>query len=390
MNEVYIVSALRTPIGGFQRSLSSLTAAELGALIMRAAFEKALLLPEHIDVTIMGQVLQSGHGMNPARQAALNAGLNHQTPAYLVNQVCGSGMRAVIDGAQHVMTGQADIALVGGMESMSRAPHAIGVRSGTKFGHTELRDTMLSDGLWDAFNDYHMGMTAENIVERHNISREAQDEYSLSSQMKAKAAQQSGRFNNEIVPVTIKTKKGEITLSHDEVVRGDTDLKVLSSLEPVFKKEGTITAGNSSPLNDGSSAIILANRAAVKEYGLTPLGKIKSFASVGVDPAVMGEGPVPASRKAIEKAGWNMQDLDLIESNEAFAAQSIYVMRELNWKPDKVNVNGGAIALGHPIGSSGARLLVTLVHEMNKRDVHKGLATLCIGGGMGIAMTLER
>ena len=390
MENIHIVSAVRTPIGAFLRSLSNFTAAELGQVVIKSAIEKANIPIELIDIAIMGQVLQSGHGMNSARQAARNSGLKDSSIAYLVNQACGSGMRAVIDAVQQLKTGQADIILAGGMESMSRAPHSIELRKGSKFGNSKLIDTMLYDGLTDAFYNYHMGITAENIAKRHGISRIAQDEFALSSHLKAINAQAANRFLEEIVPIYIETKNGSVCFEKDECVRHDACIENLSKLAPVFERDGTVTAGNSSPLNDGAAAIILATTSAVKKYGLKSLAIIKSYASVGVDPAFMGEGPVPASNAALERAGWVVDDVDLVESNEAFAAQSLYVIKAMGIDEKKFNVNGGAIALGHPVGASGARVIVTLVHEMAKSNSKRGLATLCIGGGMGISMTLER
>lgn len=389
MKSVYIVEARRTPIGAFQKGLSSLTAAELGASIIEGLLNKTGLDPAAIELCIMGQVLQAGYGMNPARQAALKGGLKQETTAYTINQVCGSGMRSIFDGAGQIMTGQVDLALVGGMESMSRAPHVAELRPGCKFGSVEMKDTMLIDGLWDIFNDYHMGITAENLAEKFGISREAQDQFSADSQTKAAKAQSEGRFRDEIIPVTIKTRKEDIVVTEDESIRADTTADSLAALKPAFKKDGTVTAGNASTLNDGAAALILASEDAIKKYNLTPLARIVSIGQAGVDPAIMGHGPVPASRSTLERAGWKVNDLDLVESNEAFAVQSLCVMKEMDFDPSKVNVNGGAIALGHPIGCSGSRIVVTLIHEMHKRNAAKGLATLCIGGGMGIALTVE-
>lgn len=389
MKPVYIVSALRTGIGSFQKGLSSLTAAQLGSHVIAGILKQATLEARVINDVIMGQVLQAGHGMNPARQAAIKGGLDVTTSAYTINQVCGSGMRAVFDGAQQIMCGLSDLAIVGGMESMSRAMHAAELRQGCKFGSVDMKDTMLVDGLWDVFNDYHMGMTAENLAQKYKITREEQDEYSSLSQQKAYAAQKEGRFDSEIINVNIKTRTEDIIFNKDESIRPDTTLESLSTLRPAFKKDGTVTAGNSSTLNDGAAALLLASEDTVKQYNLTPMAKIVSFGRSGVDPSLMGEGPILASRNALKGAGWTIKDLDLIESNEAFAVQSLTVLKQLDLDPAIVNVNGGAIALGHPIGCSGARILVTLVHEMKKRQSKKGLATLCIGGGMGIALTIE-
>jgi acetyl-CoA C-acetyltransferase len=389
MKDVYIAQALRTPIGGFQKGLSSLTAAELGATVIKEIIARQALDPAHIQLCVMGQVLQAGHGMNPGRQAAINAGLPNTAPAYTVNQVCGSGMRAVMDAALQIAAGYADLAMAGGMESMSRAPHVAELRQGQKFGDVTLKDSMLLDGLWDIFNDYHMGVTAENLAEKNKITREAQDEFSAKSQEKAHKAQAQGKFDDEIVPVTVKSRKENVVIDKDESIRADTTVQTLAALKPAFKKDGTVTAGNASTLNDGAAALLLASEDALKQHKLAPLARIVSFGQAGVDPAIMGEGPIPASQLALEKAGWKTGDLQLVESNEAFAVQSLSVLQKLDIDADIVNVNGGAIALGHPIGCSGARVLVTLLHEMHRRGAHKGLATLCIGGGMGIATTVE-
>lgn len=389
MKPVYIIEACRTPIGAFQKGLSALNAAELGAAVIAGLLKRSQIDPAAIEVSIMGQVLQAGYGMNPARQAALKGGLSHTTTAYTVNQVCGSGMRAIFDGAGQIAMGQIDVAIVGGMESMSRAPHVAELRPGCKFGSVEFKDTMLIDGLWDVFNDYHMGITAENLAEKYNISRTAQDEFSADSQTKAAKAQAQGRFKDEIIPVTIKTRKDDIVIEQDESIRAETTLDTLSALKPAFKKDGSVTAGNASTLNDGAAGLILASEEGIQKYNLKPIARLVSMGQGGVDPSVMGEGPIPASRAALKKAGWAVNDLDLIESNEAFAVQSLCVMKEMGFDPSHVNVNGGAIALGHPIGCSGARIVVTLLHEMVKRKSTKGLATLCIGGGMGIALTVE-
>lgn len=389
MKDVFIVEGLRTPIGAFQKGLSSTTAADLGACAIKAILEKQKIDPHSVELALMGQVLQAGHGMNPARQAAIKAGLSYASPAYTINQVCGSGMRAVIDGAHYIMTGSADLVIAGGMESMSRAPHVAEMRTGTKFGSLEMKDSMITDGLWDVFNDYHMGITAENLAEKNAITRDAQDEFAAHSQQKAEAAQAAGRFEDEIVPVTIQSRKEDTIVSQDESIRPKTTKESLSALKPAFKKEGTVTAGNASTLNDGAAALLLASEEAVKKYNLSPMAKIKSFGQAGVDPSIMGEGPISASKKALERAGWSIDDLDLVESNEAFAVQALSVLKQLDLNPDIVNVNGGAIALGHPIGCSGARIIVTLMHEMKRRQSQKGLATLCIGGGMGIALAIE-
>lgn len=389
MRDVFIVEGLRTPIGAFQKSLSSLTASDLGGHVIAAIIKKQDMDPAAVELAIMGQVLQAGHGMNPARQAVLKAGLDNATPAYTVNQVCGSGMRSVVDGSQYIMCGHADLVIAGGMESMSRSPHVAEMRSGTKFGSIEMKDSMITDGLWDVFNDYHMGITAENLAEKNSISREEQDEFAVKSQQKAQAAQEAGRFNDEIVPVTVKSRKEDVVVDKDDSIRAGTTAESLSGLRPAFKKDGTVTAGNASTLNDGAAVLLLASEDAVKKHELKPLAKIKSFGQAGIDPSIMGEGPIPASKQALERSGWNVSDLDLVESNEAFAVQSLSVLKQLDLNPDVVNVNGGAIALGHPIGCSGTRILVTLMHEMKKRKAQKGLATLCIGGGMGIATTVE-
>lgn len=389
MKSVYIAQACRTPIGAFQKGLSTLTAAELGAEVIQGLLSRSKIDPATIDLCVMGQVLQAGYGMNPARQAALKGGLNHVTTAYTINQVCGSGMRAIFDGAYQIAAGQVNVAIVGGMESMSRAPHVAELRPGCKFGSVDMKDSMLLDGLWDIFNDYHMGITAENLAEKYKISRMEQDEFSAHSQQKAAKAHAEGRFEDEIIPVTIKTRKDDIIVNQDESIRPDTSIDTLSAIKPAFKKDGSVTAGNASTLNDGAAGLILASEEALKNYHLKPIARLVSMGQGGVDPAVMGEGPIPASRTALSKAGWSVNDLDLIESNEAFAVQSLCVIKEMGFDPTLVNVNGGAIALGHPIGCSGARIVVTLVHEMLKRKSSKGLATLCIGGGMGIALTLE-
>ena len=388
--EVVIVSAARTPVGSFLGALSSLPASGLGAVAIRAALERAGVSPEEVDEVILGHVLQAAAGQGPARQAALGAGIRKEAAAWSLNQICGSGLRAVAIGAQQIALGDARIVVAGGQESMSQAPHAQALRTGQKMGDIKLVDTMISDGLWDAFNGYHMGQTAENIADTFHISRADQDAFAVASQNRAEAAQKAGRFDDEIAPVTIKGRKGDTVVDKDEFIRHGATLEAMQGLKPAFTKEGSVTAANASGLNDGAAALVLMSAADAKARGLTPLARIVSSATAGVDPAVMGTGPIPASKKALEKAGWTVADLDLVESNEAFAAQSLCVLRELGLDPDKVNVNGGAIAIGHPIGASGARILTTLLHEMKRRGAKKGLATLCIGGGMGVAMCVER
>ncbi|PCJ69741.1 MAG: acetyl-CoA C-acyltransferase [Rhodobiaceae bacterium] len=389
-SDVVIVGAARTPVGAFNGALSSLSAHELGALVIAAALERAGVAPDTVSEAIMGQILQAGEGQNPARQAAMKAGLPVEVPAWGINQLCGSGLRAVALGFQAIATGDAEIVVAGGQESMSRAPHAAYMRSGTKMGALEMVDTMLIDGLWDAFYGYHMGQTAENVAAKWQISREAQDAFAVASQNKAEAAQTSGRFKDEIVPVTIKTRKGETIVEDDEFIRHGVTIDALSGLRAAFAKDGSVTAGNASGINDGAAALVLMRADQAAEGNHPILARIVSWAQAGVEPSIMGSGPIPAARKALEKAGWAPSDLDLVEANEAFAAQALAVNQELGWDTEKVNVNGGAIAIGHPIGASGARVLVTLLHEMQKRDAKKGLATLCIGGGMGIAMCVER
>ncbi len=390
MDEVVIVSAARTPVGSFNGALSSVHAHELGATALQAAISRAGLEPGDVDEVIYGQVLAAGEGQNPTRQAARIAGLPDQKTAFGINQVCGSGLRSVALAAQQVRTGESAIVAAGGMESMSLAPHAAHLRNGTKMGGLEFVDTMLKDGLWDAFHGYHMGNTAENVAAKYQIGREQQDAFALASQQKASAAQKSGRFKDEIVPVTVKTRKGETSVVDDEYIRHDSSAEGMARLRPAFSKDGTVTAGNASGINDGAAALIVMSAAEAARRGLTPLARIAGFATAGVDPAVMGTGPIPASRKVLERVRWKPDDLDLVEANEAFAAQALAVNKDLGWDTGRVNVNGGAIAIGHPIGASGARILVTLLHEMVKRDARKGLATLCIGGGMGVAMCLER
>ena len=387
---VVIVSAKRTAIGNFGGALASVSAATLGQYVIEAVLSDAGVKAEDVDEVIMGQVLTAGVGQNPARQAAILSGVPKEKTAYTINQVCGSGLRTVALGMQAILCGDADIVVAGGQENMSASPHSIHMRDGIKFGDTSLTDTMIKDGLWDVYNDYHMGITAENIAEQFSISREEQDAFAAASQQKAEAAIAEGRFKDEIVPVTIKTRKDEILFDQDEFPRAGVTAEGLAKLRPAFKKDGTVTAANASGINDGAAAVVLMRGDEAKKRGLDPLAKIKSWATAGVDPQVMGTGPIPASAKALEKAGWNVGDLDLVESNEAFAAQSLCVLKEAGFDPEKTNVNGGAIALGHPIGASGTRVLTTLLHEMKRRDAHKGLATLCIGGGMGIAMCVER
>jgi acetyl-CoA C-acetyltransferase len=388
--DIVIVSAARTPVGSFNGTLSSVPAHTLGEVAIRAALERAHVAAADVDEVIMGQVLSAGQGQNPARQAAVAAGIPIEATAWGVNQVCGSGLRAVALGAQQIKTGDADVIVAGGQENMSLAPHVAHLRNGQKMGALELVDSMIKDGLWEAFNGYHMGNTAENVARQWQITREEQDKFATHSQNKAEAAKKGGKFKDEIVPVTIKTRKGETVVSEDEYIREGAKLEDAAKLRPAFDKEGTVTAANASGINDGAAAVVLMSAAEAKKRKLTPLARIASWATAGVDPKIMGSGPIPASRKALEKAGWKVSDLDLIEANEAFAAQALAVNKDLAVDAGKVNVNGGAIAIGHPIGASGARILVTLLHEMQKRDAKKGLATLCIGGGMGIAMCVER
>ena len=390
MSDVVIVSAARTPVGSFNGALSSLQAHELGKIAIMAAVERAGITAADVGEVIMGQVLQAGAGQGPARQASMNAGIPMESPAWSLNQLCGSGLRAVALGAQQVADGSVAIVVAGGQESMSQAPHAANLRNGTKMGDVAFIDTMTRDGLIDAFHGYHMGQTAENIAVRWQITREDQDAFAVASQNKAEAAQKAGRFVGEIAPVTIKGRKGDTIVDQDEYIRHGATLDSVSGLRPAFNKEGSVTAANASGLNDGAAALVLMSADEAKARGLTPLVRIASWASAGVDPEIMGTGPIPASRKALEKAGWSVADLDLIESNEAFAAQSICVVRDLGLDPAKVNVNGGAIAIGHPIGASGARILTTLIHEMKRSGAKKGLATLCVGGGMGVAMCVEQ
>ena len=389
MTDVVIVSAARTPVGSFNGALASLAAHDLGKIAIEAAIARAGIAAADVDEVILGQVLQAGAGQGPARQASINAGIPVESPAWSLNQLCGSGLRAVALAAQQIEAGDARIVIAGGQESMSQAPHAANLRAGQKMGDLGLVDTMIKDGLWDAFHGYHMGQTAENIASRWQITREEQDRFAVASQNKAEAAQKAGRFSSEIVPVTIKGRKGDLVVDQDEFIRHGVTYDAISGLRPAFAKEGTVTAANASGLNDGAAALVLMSADEARRRGLKPLARIASWANAGVEPEIMGTGPIPASRKALEKAGWRVADLDLVESNEAFAAQSISVVRELGLDPAKVNVNGGAIAIGHPIGASGARILTTLLHEMRRSGAKKGLATLCVGGGMGVAMCLE-
>ena len=390
MTNVVIASAARTAVGSFNGSFANTPAHELGASVLKAVIERANVEAEHVSETILGQVLTAGQGQNPARQAHINAGLPKESAAWNINQVCGSGLRAVALGAQHIRLGDADIVAAGGQESMSLSPHVAHMRAGTKMGDVKFIDSMIKDGLWDAFNGYHMGTTAENVAEKWQINREAQDEFAVSSQNKAEAAQKAGKFQDEIVPFTISTRKGDIVVEADEYIRHGASLEAMQKLRPAFSKEGSVTAGNASGLNDGAAAVLLMSDKEAEKRSIEPLARIASYATAGVDPAVMGSGPIPASRKALENAGWKVDDLDLVEANEAFAAQACAVNKDMGWDPDIVNVNGGAIAIGHPIGASGCRVLNTLLFEMKRRNAKKGLATLCIGGGMGVAMCVER
>jgi acetyl-CoA C-acetyltransferase len=390
MKDVVIAAATRTPIGSLNGALAKIPAHQLGEVAIRAALSRAGVGATEVDEVIFGQVLTATAGQNPARQAALAAGLRQESTAFCINQVCGSGLRAVALAAQAIRAGEAEILVAGGQESMSLAPHGMYLRAGIKMGPSEMVDTMVNDGLTDAFAGYHMGITAENVAEKYGITREEQDAFAFESQQKAAAARKEGRFVDEIAPVTVKNRKGDIVVDADEYLKPDTTLEVLAKLRPAFKKDGTVTAGNASGINDAAAALLVMSANDAARRGVTPLARIVSAATAGVDPSIMGTGPIPASRKALDKAGWKVDDLDLIEANEAFAAQALAVSRELGFDPAKVNVNGGAIALGHPIGASGARILVTLLHEMQKRDVKRGLATLCIGGGMGMAVTVER
>jgi acetyl-CoA C-acetyltransferase len=387
---VVIASATRTPVGAFNGSLASLPAHELGKVAIRGALDRARLEPGEVSEVILGQILAAGAGQNPARQASILAGIPVDAPAWGMNQLCGSGLRAVALGAQQIELGTARIVVAGGQESMSQAPHCAHMRDGTKMGDVKFIDTMIKDGLWDAFNGYHMGTTAENVARQWQITREEQDRFAVASQNKAEAARKAGKFKDEITPVTIKTRKGETVFSEDEYIKDGVTYDSVAKLRPAFDKEGTVTAANASGINDGAAAVVLMTLAEARKRGITPLARIVSWAHAGVDPSIMGTGPIPASKKALEKAGWTVKDLDLIEANEAFAAQACAVNKGLGWDTEKVNVNGGAIAIGHPIGASGARVLNTLLFEMQRRNAKKGLATLCIGGGMGVAMCVER
>ena len=390
MTEVVIAGAARTPVGAFNGGLSSVPASYLGAVAIKEAMKRAKVEAEEVDEAILGQILAAGMGQNPARQAAVGAGIPVEKTAYAINQLCGSGLRTVALGYQAIQVGDSGIVVAGGQESMSQAPHVAHLRNGAKMGDVKFIDSMIRDGLWCALNGYHMGNTAENVARQWQLTRDEQDAFAAASQQKAEAAQKAGKFGDEIVPVTIKTRKGDVTVDTDEYPKHGTTVESLAKLRPAFDKEGTVTAGNASGINDGAAVVVLMSAEAAAKRGVEPLARIVSWATCGVDPAVMGTGPIPASRKALEKAGWSVDDLDLIEANEAFAAQALAVNKDLGWDPAKVNVNGGAIALGHPIGASGARVLITLLHEMAKQDAKKGLATLCIGGGMGIAMCVER
>ncbi len=390
MDDIVIVAAARTPVGSFSGAFATTPAHELGSVAIKAALSRSRLEPGEADEVIMGQILTAGQGMNPARQAARAAGIPDSKTAFGVNQMCGSGLRAVALAAQQVKSGESAIVIAGGQESMTLAQHSAYLRAGTKMGEVGFADTMIKDGLWDVFYGYHMGATADNVARAYQITREEQDHFALASQQKASAAQKSGRFRDEIAPVTVKTRKGETVVADDEYIRHDANLESMAKLKPAFGKDGTVTAGNASGLNDGAAAVLVMSGKEAARRGLTPLARIAAFATAGVDPKMMGTGPIPASRKALARAGWKAADLDLIEANEAFAAQACAVNKELGWDTGKVNVNGGAIAIGHPIGASGARILTTLLFEMQKRNAHKGLATLCIGGGMGVAMCIER
>ncbi|HEX6010899.1 MAG TPA: acetyl-CoA C-acetyltransferase [Geminicoccaceae bacterium] len=390
MTDVVIVSATRTPVGSFNGSLSSVPAHFLGQTVIKSALERAKVDPAEVSEVILGQILTANQGQNPARQASIHAGVPKEVPAYGVNILCGSGLKSVALGYQAILNGDSRVVVAGGQESMSQAPHVAHLRNGTKMGPVEFLDTMLKDGLMDAFNGYHMGNTAENVAREWQLTRDEQDKFAVGSQNKAEAAVKGGRFKDEITPVTIQTRKGDVVVDTDEYPRFGATLDAMAKLRPAFSKEGTVTAGNASGINDGAAAVVLMTADEAERRGLQPLARIVSWAQAGVDPAIMGTGPIPASRKALEKAGWKVDDLELVEANEAFAAQALAVNKDLGWDTARVNVNGGAIALGHPIGASGGRVLVTLLHEMQKRDAKKGLATLCIGGGMGIAMCVER
>jgi acetyl-CoA C-acetyltransferase len=389
-DDIVIVSATRTPVGAFNGAFANLPAHELGKAAIKGAMERAGVEGARISEVILGQILTAGQGQNPARQASIAAAIPVETPAWGVNQLCGSGLRAVALGYQAILNGDSDIVVAGGQESMSMAPHCQHLRNGIKMGSFEMIDTMIKDGLWDAFNGYHMGTTAENVAKQWQITRQQQDEFAVASQNKAEAAQKAGKFKDEITPVTIKSRKGDIVVDTDEYPKAGVTMDSIAKLRPAFDKEGTVTAANASGINDGAAALVLMKASEAAKLGKTPLARIVSWAQAGVDPAIMGTGPIPASRAALKKAGWKKEELDLVEANEAFAAQACAVNKDLGWDTSKVNVNGGAIAIGHPIGASGARVLVTLLYEMQKRNAKKGLATLCIGGGMGIAMCVER
>ena len=390
MNEVFITSAVRTAVGSFNGSLANMHAHDLGKIVIKEAIARSNVEASEVEEVILGQVLTAATGQNPARQAAINAGLNKETPAWLVNQVCGSGLRSVALAYQAIMNNDANIIVAGGQESMSQSPHCSHLRNGTKMGDNQMVDSMIKDGLWDAFNGYHMGTTAENVAQQWQITRDQQDEFAVESQKRASKAKSEGIFKDEIVGVEIKTRKETVVFDSDEYIKDNVQLEKLATLRPAFSKEGTVTAANASGINDGAAAMTVMSGEEVKKKNIEPIARIVSWASAGVDPSIMGTGPIPASRKALEKAGWNVGDLDLIESNEAFAAQSCAVNKEMGWDTSKVNVNGGAIAIGHPIGASGARILVTLLNQMKRQDAKKGLATLCIGGGMGVALCVER
>jgi len=390
MSEVYITSATRTAVASFNGSLASMPAHELGKAVIQESLKRSNLDPSEVDEVILGQVLTAATGQNPARQASMNAGIAIETPAWIVNQVCGSGLRSVALAYQSIMNGDADVIIAGGQESMSQSPHCTHLRNGTKMGDDKMIDSMIKDGLWDAFNGYHMGTTAENVAQQWQITRDQQDEFAFNSQQKASKAKEAGIFKDEIVGVEVKTRKDVVVFNEDEYIKDGVKLEKIASLRPAFAKEGTVTAANASGINDGAAALTVMSDKEIKKKNIEPMARIVSWSSAGVDPSIMGTGPIPASRKALEKAGWSINDLDLIESNEAFAAQSCAVNKELGWDTSKVNVNGGAIAIGHPIGASGARILVTLLNQMKRQDAKKGLATLCIGGGMGIALCVER
>jgi acetyl-CoA C-acetyltransferase len=386
---IVVASAARTPVGAFNGAFANMPAHELGVIAIKGALARAKVEAKDVDEVIMGQILSAGQGQNPARQAAMGAGCPKETTAWGLNQLCGSGLRTIAVGMQQIATGDANIIVAGGQESMSMAPHCAHLRSGVKMGDLKMIDTMIKDGLWDAFNGYHMGNTAENVAKQFQITRDSQDKFAVASQNKAEAAQKAGKFRDEIVPVTIKDRKGDIVVDADEYIKKGVTLDSVSKLRPAFDKEGTVTAANASGINDGAAAVVLMSEAEAKRRGIAPLVRIVSWATAGVDPAIMGTGPIPASKKALQKAGWKASDLDLVEANEAFAAQACAVNKDMGWNPDIVNVNGGAIAIGHPIGASGGRIFNTLVYEMKRRGAKKGLATLCIGGGMGVAMCVE-